>query len=65
MAGYTKEFLVNAFLSKSKFYELDTTKLKALAEKHYDEVGKDKFRTSTALDAAALKEFKATGFCNL
>lgn len=65
MRGYTKEFLVDAFLSKSKFYGLDTTKLKALAEKHYDEVGKTKFRTSTALDAAAIKEYKSTGFCNL
>ncbi len=65
MAGYTKEFLVDAFISKSKFYGLDTTELRKLAEKHYDEVGKDKFRISTALDAAAIKEYKATGVCNL
>lgn len=65
MAGYTKEFLIDAFLSKSKFYELPTDDLRKLAEKHYDEVGKDKFRISTALDAAAIKEYKATGYCNL
>lgn len=64
MAGYTKEFLVDAFLSKFKYYKMDTTNLQKLAEKHYDEVGKDKFRISTALDATAIKEYKATGFCN-
>ena len=65
MAGYTKEFLVNAFLSKFDYYKVDSTKTRALAEKHYDEVVKDMFRISTALDAAAIKEYKATGYCNL
>ena len=65
MAGYTKEFLVDAFCSKSKFYKVDDTFIRKLANEHYDKVGKDKFRISCALDAAAIKEYKATGYCNL
>lgn len=65
MAGYTKEFLINAFLSRFEYYKTPTEYLRELAEKHYDEVGKDKFRASCSLDAAAIKEYKATGYCNL
>lgn len=65
MAGYTKEFLVSAFLSKFDYYKVDSSKTRVLAEKHYEKVGKDKFRVSCALDAAAIKEYKATGYCNL
>lgn len=58
-AGYTKEFLVEAFsyrfLQVSK--ELYESQL-ALAEKHYDKVGKDTFRVAASLDADAIKEFK-------
>jgi len=63
--GYTKEFLVNASVSKWKYYGVDDTAIRKLSNDYYDQVGKDKFRTSCALDAAAIKEFKATGFCNL
>ena len=65
MAGYSKEFLISAFLSRFEYYRVPTDNVRKLAEKHYDEVGKDKFRISTALDAAAIKEYKATGYCNL
>lgn len=65
MAGYTKEFLISAFLSRFEYYKVPTDNVRKLAEKHYDEVGKDRFRVSCSLDAAAIKEYKATGFCNL
>lgn len=63
MAGYSREFLIDAFVSR---YEALGTEVaarqKALAEKTYDEVGKDKYRVYASLDADAIKEFKlATG----
>jgi len=61
MAGYSREFLIDAFVSR---YEVLGTTIagtqKALAEQLYDEVGKDKFRVYASLDAGALKEFKLT-----
>lgn len=65
MAGYTKEFLVSAAISKWKYYDVNTDFIKPLMEKHFDDVGRDKFRTATALDAAAIKDFKNTGYCNI
>ena len=59
MAGYTKEFLVDAFVSRYKV--LGTTvegTQRVLAEQLYDEVGKDKFRVYASLDADAIKKFK-------
>jgi len=63
MAGYSREFLIDAFVSR---YEVLSDEVVArqrqLAEKTYDEVGKDKFRVLASLDADAIKEFKvATG----
>lgn len=67
MAGYTKEFLVSAFLWRyQEALEKDT---KEEAEKYikmvtdfYDKVGKEKFRVWCSLDAAEIKKFKlATG----
>lgn len=59
--AYTKEFLVNAFLSR---YEcLGHTimlSMRLMAENHYDEVGKDKFRVNASLDADAIKKYLAT-----
>lgn len=59
-AAYTKEFLISAYLSR---YEnvCDVNRfniLKSNAEKHYDKVGKDKFRQHASLDAAAIKKYK-------
>ena len=57
--AYTKEFLVNAFLSR--YISLGATAvadLRLLAEKHFDNVGKDKFRTSASLDSEAIKKFQ-------
>jgi hypothetical protein len=63
-AGYSREFLISAFLSR--FVSLPTEKfeaLEAMAERFYDEVGRDKFRVYGSLDADAIKVAKASGFC--
>lgn len=64
MAVYTREFLISAFLSR--YISLPTDKfeqLEALAEKFYDEAGRDKFRLYCSLDAEAIRVAKASGFC--
>lgn len=62
MAGYTKEFLVDAYVSRYAGVSVDTTQLRDLAVRHYDKVGKDAFRVSASLDADEIKKFKlATG----
>lgn len=56
---YTREFLINAFLSR--YVETPTDKFMALADmadKFFDEVGRDKFRTYCSLDAEALRVYK-------
>lgn len=58
MAGYSKEFLVSAYLSRYEAVVGDLPALCAMAEAHYDAVGKDSFRVSASLDAEALKKFK-------
>ncbi len=59
MAGYTKEFLVDAFVSRYQPLGLDTClKLAEMAYKFYDEAGKDKFREYCSLDAEAIRKFK-------
>jgi hypothetical protein len=60
MAGYTKEFLVDAFLSRYiKVVGVNLPALRNMAEQHYDTVGRDKFRQSASLDAEAIKKFRA------
>lgn len=57
--GYTKDFLVSAFLSR--YYTLPSEKfdsLEKMANSFYDEVGKDKFRVYCSLDANAIKEYR-------
>ncbi len=61
MAGYSKEFLVNAFVSR--YESLGTEKcnwLRDMGNNFYDEVGKDEFRKYCALDADAIKVYKAS-----
>ena len=67
MAGYSKEFLVDAFVSRylpvfdKKPKEAFDAYFKMVSD-FYDEVGRDKFRTWCSLDAEAVKKFKlATG----
>ena len=56
---YTKDFLVEAFAYRflrlsREVYEAQL----AIAERHYDKVGRDKFRIAASLDAEAIREFK-------
>lgn len=59
MAGYSKEFLIEAFMSRYKNIAL-VYDLRALAEKCYDTVGKDEFRKYASLDAEAIRQYKAS-----
>jgi hypothetical protein len=59
MAGYTKDFLVDAFLSR--YIDLPPARLDSLAEmanNFYDTAGRDKFRMYCVLDAEALRVYK-------
>ena len=61
MIAYTKEFLVNAFMSKydSILVGEERDKFKdRFGDKFYDLVGKDNFRVYCALDAAFIKTYK-------
>jgi hypothetical protein len=59
---YTKDYLINAYLDRYvEICDVDTLlKLEENANKLYDEVGKDKFRTYASLDAQRLKEYRGT-----
>lgn len=58
--GYSKEFLVEAFMSRFiKVLDIDKLcDLEEMANRFYDEVGKDKFRVYASLDADAIKQYK-------
>lgn len=59
MAGYTKEFLIDAFVSRYASLGIDTCLWMAeMADEFYDKVGKDKFRDYCSLDAEAIRKFK-------
>ena len=58
MAGYSKEFLVDAYLSRYLKVVGNLPALRSMAEQHYESVGRDKFRVSASLDAEAVKKFK-------
>ena len=62
MAGYTKEFLIDAFMSRYTACTLLTIEqlesLEALAISFYDSVGRDKFRTYASLDATTIKQYR-------
>ena len=64
MAGYTKEFLVDCFMSRyihcSKIGIDALVELEEMANRFYDEVGRDKFRVYCSLDADAIKTYKAS-----
>jgi hypothetical protein len=63
MAGYTKEFLVDVFMSR--YVNCDNIsiekleKLEKMALDLYDRVGRDQFRVYACLDAEAIREYKA------
>ena len=57
--AYTREFLIDAFLSRYKpLGSAVLATMRVLAENHYNSVGKEKFRTSASLDAEAIKKFQ-------
>jgi hypothetical protein len=64
MAGYTKEFLIAAYLSRFLKCTLITieqlVELEELADKFYDKVGRDQFRVYASLDADAIRLYKQT-----
>ena len=59
MTGYSKGFLVDAYLSRyTKVIGVKLPALREMAEAHYDRVGRDQFRLSASLDAEAIRKFK-------
>ena len=62
MAGYTKDFLIDAYLSR--FMACETIAIESLevleanAIKLYDRVGRDQFRVYASLDAEAIRVYK-------
>jgi hypothetical protein len=58
MAGYSREMLIDAYLSRY-ISTGNAEKLRPLAERHYDLVGKDAFRVSASLDAQAIRDYRA------
>lgn len=62
MAGYTKDFLIDAFMSryiKCTLISIEQLeKMEHMALELYDRVGRDKFRTYASLDAEAIKLYK-------
>ena len=65
MAGYSQEFLVDAFMSR--YFEcIDTeqeVRLRDSADALYARVGKDRFRDYASLDAAAIRKYKEEFHC--
>lgn len=64
MAGYTKEFLIDAFMNRYvNCNGIDIEQLERLEKMAidlYDRVGRDQFRVYACLDAEAIRQYKAT-----
>jgi hypothetical protein len=60
MAGYTREFLIDAYLWRFlKAISIERLlELEVIANRTYDKYGKDKFRDYSSLDADYLKRYK-------
>jgi len=59
MAGYTKEFLIAAFVSRYECLGLEAVEQQQrLAEKCWNMYTKDQFRAYCSLDADAIKKYK-------
>jgi hypothetical protein len=62
MAGYSRDFLIDAFMSRYIRCTLITIEqlvnLEQMANDLYDRVGRDSFRTYASLDAEALRVYK-------
>jgi len=64
MAGYTREFLIDAYLWRfTKVPSIgieQLLELEQIANKTYDTYGKDKFRDYSSLDAEYIRNYKAS-----
>ncbi len=64
MSAYTREFLIDAFMSRYIACSLITIEqlehLETITAELYDKVGRDKFRVYASLDADAIKIYKQT-----
>lgn len=64
MAGYTREFLIDAYLHRfTKIPSISIDQLldlERIANKTYDTYGKDKFRDYASLDAEYIRNYKAS-----
>lgn len=59
LAGYTKEFLIDAFVSRYEPLGVDAVEKQwCLASKFYDSVSKETFRAYCSLDAQAIEAYK-------
>lgn len=59
--AYTKEFIISVYLHRFVSLPLDTVaNLEHLANKLYDEVGKDKFRTYASVTPEAIREYQCS-----
>lgn len=62
MAGYSRDFLIDAFMSRYVKSTLITIEqlvnLEQMANDLYDRVGRDGFRSYASLDADALRVYK-------
>ena len=64
MAGYTREFLIDAYVWRfTKIPSISIEQLlnlEQIANKTYDTYGKDKFRDYASLDAEYIRNYKAS-----
>jgi hypothetical protein len=64
MSGYSRDFLIDAFLSRyikcSKLTIEQLVHLEQMAHDLYDRVGRDSFRNYASLDADAIRVYKST-----
>ena len=62
MAGYNRDFLISAFMSryiKCTLISIEQlVRLEQMANDLYDRVGRDSFRSYASLDADALRVYK-------
>jgi hypothetical protein len=62
MAGYSRDFLISAFLSRyihcTKLTIEQLVRLEQMANDLYDRVGRDSFRSYASLDADAIRVYK-------
>lgn len=62
MAGYSRDFLISAFLSRyisCTLISIETlVRLEQMAGDLYDRVGRDAFRVYASLDAEAIRVYK-------